>query len=148
MRTSFERSVPAIGVRGWHSGVPAPFGSPEKSCLLMVLAAAWMVGKGRRGKCPRRRTVPREFEHVCEAPGQRLLLGHLAIGRCELMAGETPSLAPALTPTEFATIVTAHLMAKAEVKSGTLDWVCPIIERFGTFTQAGLGITSIQDVQP
>jgi integrase/recombinase XerC len=52
------------------------------------------------------------------------------------------------TPREFSNAVVAHLLAEGTKGEGTLALVCPLIERFGAFAQDGLGLTSIEDLEP
>jgi len=53
----------------------------------------------------------------------------------------------ATSPVEFAETVVAHLREKKVAVEATLDQVCTIIERFGTFVQSGLGVASIDAVE-
>jgi hypothetical protein len=125
-----------LAVRGGNDGDRAA-GSGRKtigrSLVAMVLAGRWVIPKGWE-KCSQRTAKAHGNHHIArKLAGQRACSLARRWGRGPMNAHGNEGAPAETSPVEFAETVVAHLREEKAAVETTLDQVCTIIERFGTF---------------
>lgn len=101
-------------------------------------AAPWFVLKGWEENSQKETQDHGTYSIHCSAKPRRERLG--------TTGGPMTPTEP--TPREFSSAVVAALLIEGAKDEDTLALVCPVIERFGAFVQDGLGISSVEDLEP
>jgi hypothetical protein len=111
---------------------------PSESWIAVVPAAPWFVLKDWEENSQKETQNHGTYNIHCRAiQGWRGRLGTTG----------SPMKPTAPTPREFSCAVVAALLVEGAKGDDTLALVCPVIERFGAFTQDALGITSVEALE-
>jgi integrase/recombinase XerC len=111
---------------------------PSESWIAVVPAPPWLVLKGWEENSQKEPQNHGTYSIHCRATPRRGGLG--------TTGGPMKPTGP--TPREFTSAVVAALLVEGTNDEDTLALVCPVIERFGAFVQDGLGIRSVEDLEP